>query len=54
MLVAIEVERGGHDLVVMGSRGRGDVKALLLGSVSHHVLYASPSAVLVVQAQTPP
>jgi len=46
------VKRGADDLVIMGSRSRGDVKALLLGNVSHHVLHASPSAVLVVHAPT--
>jgi nucleotide-binding universal stress UspA family protein len=45
-----QIKRGRHDLVVMGSRGRGALCAALLGSVSHYLLHHSPVPVLIVQA----
>jgi nucleotide-binding universal stress UspA family protein len=43
-----QVEAGGHDLLVMGSRGRGRVAANLFGSVAGYVHFHARVAMLVI------
>ena len=46
-----QIRSGRHDLVVMGSRGRGALSASFLGSVSHFALNHSDVPVLIVHAE---
>jgi|SRR5215475_9594697 len=39
----------GTDVIVMGSRGRGDLAGLILGSTAHKVIHLADRAVLVVR-----
>jgi nucleotide-binding universal stress UspA family protein len=44
-----KAKEGGYDLLVIGSRGWGEMKGILLGSISHHLVHTCPCPVLVVK-----
>jgi nucleotide-binding universal stress UspA family protein len=48
-VIVSEAEKGGFDLVVIGSRGLSGLAGLVLGSVSQHVVNSSKAPVLVVK-----
>jgi nucleotide-binding universal stress UspA family protein len=52
--IAVRADQGGHDLVVIGSRGHGRLASLFLGSVSRDVAARSPVPVRVVSATREP
>jgi nucleotide-binding universal stress UspA family protein len=51
--ILCRVEAAQHDLVVMGSRGRGPFRSLVLGSVSRAVHQHSPVPVVTVHVDQP-
>ena len=44
-----EAEKGSYDIIVVGSRGRGRLKSLFLGSVAYGVANNSKNNVLIVR-----
>ncbi|UVS69815.1 universal stress protein [Nitrososphaera viennensis] len=42
-------EKGGFDLIAMGSRGHSKLKEMVLGSTSHKVLHRARCSVLIVK-----
>lgn len=49
MEICREAKEGGFDLIVMGSRGLGEIKGYLMGSVSNRVVRHASCPVLVVR-----
>jgi nucleotide-binding universal stress UspA family protein len=44
-----EAQEHGADVIVMGSRGRGDLAGLVLGSTAHKVIHLADRQVMVVR-----
>ena len=44
-------KREGADLIIVGSRGRGGFREMLLGSVGHHLTHHSPVPVVIVPSR---
>jgi nucleotide-binding universal stress UspA family protein len=47
--IVSDAQEHGVDVIVMGSRGRGDLAGLLLGSTAHKVIHLADQPVLVVR-----
>lgn len=47
--IIAEARSMGADVIVMGSRGRGDLAGLLIGSTTHKVIHLADRPVLVVR-----
>ena len=47
--VLAQIKKANADLVILGSRGLGDIKSVFLGSVSHKVVQESPAPCLIVK-----
>jgi nucleotide-binding universal stress UspA family protein len=50
-VTADSAKEAGADLIVVGTRGRGPLKELLLGSVTQRLLHVAPCPVLAVPAK---
>jgi nucleotide-binding universal stress UspA family protein len=47
--IVTEAQEHGADVIVMGSRGRGDLAGLVLGSTAHKVIHLADRQVMVVR-----
>lgn len=48
--ISTYAEENGADMIVIGTRGRGELASLVLGSTSHGVIHNAPCDVLVVRS----
>ena len=48
-LICEVAEEGNYDMIVIGSRGMGKIKGLLLGSVSNRVVHCAKTSVHIVK-----